>query len=80
MCGDFECLRERNDWVFCGTERDHSEVWPLIRFHVSLWTSISKTFCDYSIGNILLRSPSFSGGVLVGSSFCRSLYSVILSL
>ena len=33
---DLGCLGERNNPVFCGRERDHSEVSTLIRFHVSL--------------------------------------------
>lgn len=27
---------EKNNRVFCGVERDPSEVWFLVRFHVSL--------------------------------------------
>ena len=46
--------------MFRGRERDHSEVWSLIRFHVFLWASISKSFCNYSISDILLSwSPFF---------------------
>ena len=37
-----------------GGERDFSEIWSLIRYHVSLWASVSKKFCNYSIDNILL--------------------------
>lgn len=36
-----------------GWRGDPSEVWSLIRLHVSLGASVSKTFCNYSIGIIL---------------------------
>lgn len=32
---------ERNDQVFRGRKREYSEIWPLVRFHVSLWALIS---------------------------------------
>lgn len=35
---------ERNNRVFRGVDRDPNEVWSLVRFHVSLWASVSKTF------------------------------------
>lgn len=44
-----------------GVERDHGDVWSLLRFHVSLWESVSKTFCDYPLGSILARNPFFRG-------------------
>ena len=40
--------------IFSVSKKDPSEVWPLARFHVSLWTLVSKFFCNYSIGNIIL--------------------------
>ena len=40
--------------VFCGREKGHNEVCSLIRFHIYFWALISKTFCKYYIGNILL--------------------------
>ena len=45
---------ERNDRVFRCREKWHSEVWSLVRCYVSLWALVSKIFCNYSIGNILL--------------------------
>lgn len=57
-----ECLGERNDRVFCGRERDHIEVWALIRFHLSLWSLGLKTFCIYSLANIFF-------GKIVGARF-----------
>lgn len=51
--------------MFRGRKRNHSDVWSLVRFHVSLWVSISKTFCNYSIDNILLN-----WGLLVDRVVC----------
>ena len=45
---------ERKNRVFRGVERDPREVWSLVRFHVSLWSSVSKTFCKYAVSNIIL--------------------------
>lgn len=36
-----------------------SEVWSSVRFHVSLWTSVSKTFSNYFLGNISLNWKHF---------------------
>lgn len=41
--------------MFCGVERDPGEVWSLARFHVSHWALVSKTFCNYALGNIILN-------------------------
>lgn len=46
---------ELNGKVLEGVESDLSEVWSLVRFHVSLWVTISKTPCNYFIG-IMLHS------------------------
>ena len=43
-------------------------VWSLVRFHMCLWVSISKTFCNYSIGNILI-SPLLVIGVFWWARF-----------
>lgn len=40
---------ERNSRPFGGVQRNPQEIWSLVCFHVSLWASISKTFCNYSI-------------------------------
>ena len=56
VCRDWE---ERNDWVFRGKERDQREVWDLIRFHLFLRASILRTFCNYSVGYILISWTSF---------------------
>lgn len=45
---------ERNDRVFHGRERDYSDVWALIRFHVILWALVLKIFCKYSLGCIII--------------------------
>ena len=45
-CGIFG---RREITVFCGVQRDPSEAWSLVRFHVPRWNSISKTFCKYSL-------------------------------
>ena len=39
--------------------KNPSEVWPLAGFHVSLWASVSKAFCNYFLGNILLSWKLF---------------------
>lgn len=39
-------LSEQNNCVFRGLERDPRDVWPLVRFYVSLQTSISRVFCN----------------------------------
>ena len=37
VCADiWNIWRDGNDRVFRGKEREHSEVWSLIRFHVSV--------------------------------------------
>lgn len=34
VCATFwDIFGERNEWVFCGREKDYSEVWSLIRYH-----------------------------------------------
>ena len=48
-----------DDMVFRGRERDPCEVWFLARFHVSLWALVTNTFCNYSLGNILLSWNPF---------------------
>ena len=40
-------------------ERERSEIWSLIRFHVSLWASILNLFCNCYVDNILLRWSPF---------------------
>lgn len=48
----------------------------LVRFHVFIWGSVLKLFCNYSLGNIyIFGTPSFSMSVLVGLFFCMPLYS-----
>ena len=34
----------RNNKVVRGVDRNPSEVWSLMRFHVSLWASVLKVF------------------------------------
>lgn len=46
-------------------EKDLSEIWSLVLFHVSLWVSISKTFCNYSTRYNFLELES----LLVGWDF-----------
>lgn len=62
--------------MFRGLEKDPSNIWSSIRFHVSLQGSISKTFCSYSIDSILYNwSPFF----LLGSfSWAGFLYVPVL--
>lgn len=45
--------------VFKGVEDTCDVCCYLTRFHFSLWTLISKTFCDSFIGNILPSWFSF---------------------
>lgn len=46
------------------------DVCSLVRFHVWLWGSISKLFCNYFLGNILPSwNPSSERGILVDSVF-----------
>ena len=40
--------------MFRGVEREPSEVWFSVTFHVSLCTSVWKTLCNYSLSNIVL--------------------------
>ena len=47
---DLCCLNNR---VVRGLDKDPSEVWFLMRIHVSLRVSVLKLFCNYSFGNIL---------------------------
>lgn len=49
----WDISRERNDGVFRGRD------WSLVRFHESLWASVSKLFCNYSLGNLLLSWNPF---------------------
>ena len=49
--GSLEYLGEGNGSVFRGRERDPCEVWPLAKFHVSLWASALKLYCNYTLGN-----------------------------
>lgn len=35
--------------MFRGLEIDHSDVWSLIRFYVSLWVLTSRSFCNYFV-------------------------------
>lgn len=53
-------------------ERDPSEVWFLVRFHVSLWASVLKTLCNYSLAYYIVGSPFISG-----LAFYMFLYSFI---
>lgn len=50
---------ERNSRVFRSLDRDPSETWFIVCFHVSLWASILKTFCSHSIGTIILSWRPF---------------------
>lgn len=45
--------RERNKRVYRGLEKDPSIAWSLVKCYVPLWALISKTICNYSLGNIL---------------------------
>lgn len=63
---------QRNNKVFRGVERDTCEIWSLVRYHVSLWASISKAFCNNSLGVILHSSSPFCGLI-----FLSPLYSFI---
>lgn len=40
--------------VFRGIEKDSFDVRSLVRFDVSLWTSVTSFFCNYSLDVILL--------------------------
>ena len=71
---------ERNGRIFIGVDRDLSEIRSFVCFHVSLWASVSKSFCNYSIG-VILHSwrPSYRGvtflcglGFLVARAFFHS--------
>ena len=44
--------------MFRGLDKDPSEIWSFARFNVSLWASVSKLFCNYSLGKILLSTLS----------------------
>lgn len=61
-CFIVESLRERNNKAIRGLKRDPSDVWSLVRFHVSLWGLVMKVFRNYSIGVILNVSPFFWAG------------------
>ncbi|KAG7014044.1 hypothetical protein SDJN02_24216, partial [Cucurbita argyrosperma subsp. argyrosperma] len=51
-------LGQRTSRDFRGLERSWSDVWAFITFKVSLWTSTTKSLCNYSLGLILLdRRP-----------------------
>ncbi|XP_016900613.1 uncharacterized protein LOC107990976 [Cucumis melo] len=50
---------ETNRRVFWGVERGTGEIWLVIRYHVSLWDSISKTFCNYPLDMILYSWATF---------------------
>ena len=64
--------------LFRWPQRSNFEVWPFVRQHVSRWTLISKTFCNYSLGSILYSwSPSKILSTFGGRDFCLSLYSFI---
>lgn len=39
--------------IFRGMEKDPSKFWPLLRFYIFWWTSVLKTFWNYSKGVIL---------------------------
>lgn len=41
---------ERNNRVFRGVEQSRDGVLSLVRFHISLWASICKDFCNYPLG------------------------------
>lgn len=45
--------RETKDFLkrWCGP---CDKVWEVVRFNVSLWTSITRTFCNYDLGLILV--------------------------
>lgn len=47
-----------------------TNIWSLIRFHVSLLVLVSNTFCNYFIGTMLLSwKPFFRGFFLSGLGF-----------
>ena len=56
---DLGSLGGWNDRVFRGRDKEPCEFWSLVRFLMSLWDSVSKIFCNYLIGNILLRWSPF---------------------
>lgn len=57
-----DILGERSDRVLRGKERDSSEVWSLMKFHVSLWALVSN-FCVLICQgtSLLVGVPSSSG-------------------
>lgn len=55
----------RNNRVFRGVERDPCKIWSLVWYHVSLWASNSKVFCNYSISIILHSWSPFLQRVLL---------------
>ena len=60
--------------VFRGREKGYSEVWSLVRFHISLWASISKTFCNYiTLVTFYSVGLTFSRGVFVVLIFLYAL-------
>lgn len=73
----FGWFGEQNTRVFRGVECPR-DIWSLVRFHVSIWVSILKTFCNYWIGSILYSGvPLFSRiSFSVGLVFCGTLYSL----
>ena len=50
---------ERNMRVFSGVERGSEEIWSVTRYHISIWASISKTFCNYLLDMILYSWAPF---------------------
>lgn len=50
---------ERNNRIFRVIEREAFVVWPLVRFNVFLWALMTKSFCNYFPGFILLDWSSF---------------------
>lgn len=43
--GVWSILWERNSGIFRVTKRSYSDVWLFVRFYVSLWTSMTRSFC-----------------------------------
>ena len=50
---------EWNNKILRGVERDPKDLWSLVHYHVSLWVSLSKAFCNYSLGLINLSWDPF---------------------
>lgn len=80
------CVRSCGVWgewngrIFTGVDRDPSEVWSLVCFHVSLWALVSKPFELFYRRYCITGEPSCTGGaIFVGWIFYMPIYSFISS-